>query len=158
MVGWLTGRLMVAGLSPINSRNLIIVGRCSPSLQPKRQATWWRLQRSQPRSSLSVTRMKHIESGMWNLKASPDGLAARIGRFGGTDLAVSVGQRRCANPAACPIADRGADLVEVRLLLCSRVARLGCQPLDPVGRPKTCRARARGSRLIDNIFHLRNSA
>jgi hypothetical protein len=64
--------------------------------------------------------MKRIESGMWNLKASPDGLAARIGRFGGTDLAVSVGQRRCANPAACPIADRGADLVEVRLLLCSR--------------------------------------
>jgi hypothetical protein len=27
---------MVAGLSPINSRNLIIDGRCSPSLQPKR--------------------------------------------------------------------------------------------------------------------------
>jgi hypothetical protein len=26
LVGWLTGRLMVAGLSPINSRNLIIVG------------------------------------------------------------------------------------------------------------------------------------
>ena len=41
LVGWLRGRLMVAGLSPINSRNLIIVGRCSPSLQPKRQATWW---------------------------------------------------------------------------------------------------------------------
>jgi hypothetical protein len=102
LVGWLTGRLMVAGLSPINSRNLIIVGRCSPSLQPKRQATWWRLQRSQPRSSLSVTRMKRIESGMWNLKASPDGLAARIGRFGGTDLTVSAGQRRCANPAAYP--------------------------------------------------------
>src|SRR5271167_4542364 len=81
----------------INSRNLIIVGRCSPSLQPKRQATWWRLQRSQPRSSLSVTRMKGIESGMWNLKASPDGLAARIGRFGGTDLTVSAGQRRCAD-------------------------------------------------------------
>jgi hypothetical protein len=34
LVGWLTGRLMVAGLSPINSRNLIIVERCSPSLQP----------------------------------------------------------------------------------------------------------------------------
>ena len=63
--------------------------------------------------------MKRIESGMWNLKASPDGLAARIGRFGGTDLTVSAGQRRCANPAAYPIADRGADLVEVRLLLCS---------------------------------------
>ena len=56
LVGWITGRLMVAGLSPINSRKLpIIVGRCSPSLQPKRQAIWWRLQRSQPQSSLSVT-------------------------------------------------------------------------------------------------------
>jgi len=56
---------------------------------------------------------------MWNLKVSPDGLAARIGRFGGTDLTVS------ATGAApirrrTPIADRGADLVEVRLLLCSR--------------------------------------
>jgi hypothetical protein len=63
------GRPQMARLSPINSSNLIIVGRCSPSLQPKRQATWWRLQRSQ---SLSVTRMKRIESGMWNLKASLD--------------------------------------------------------------------------------------
>lgn len=47
MVGWLADRLMVAGLSPINSRNLIIVGRCSPSLQPKHQATWWRCERHQ---------------------------------------------------------------------------------------------------------------
>jgi cytochrome P450 len=40
LAGWMTGRLMVAGLSPINSGMLpIIVGRCSPSLQPKRQAT-----------------------------------------------------------------------------------------------------------------------
>jgi hypothetical protein len=40
----------------------------------------------------------------WNVEsqASPDGLAARIGRFGGTDLTVSAGQRRCANPAAHP--------------------------------------------------------
>jgi hypothetical protein len=38
----------------------------------------------------------------WNVesKALPDGLAASIGRFGGTDLTVSAGQRRCANPAA----------------------------------------------------------
>jgi hypothetical protein len=120
LVGWLTGRLMVAGLSPINSRNLIIVGRCSPSLQPKRQATWWRLQRSQPRSSLSVTRMKRIESGMWNLKASPDGLAARIGRFGGTDLTVSAGQRRCANPAAYPNCRSRRRSCRGPLLLCSR--------------------------------------
>jgi hypothetical protein len=41
LVGWLTGRLMVAGLSPINSRELpIMVRRCSPSLQSKRQATY----------------------------------------------------------------------------------------------------------------------
>ena len=47
--------------------------------------------------------MKRIESGMWNLKASPNGLAVRIGRFGGTDLTVSAGQRRwgkCAAPAS----------------------------------------------------------
>jgi hypothetical protein len=55
-------------------------------------------------------------------------------------------------PIAAPILSRSA--------CCDVAARcsLGCQLLDPVGRPKTCRARARGSRLIDNIFHLRNSA
>jgi len=39
--------------------------------------------------------------------------------FGGTDLTVSAGQRRSIRRRT-PIADRGADLVEVRLLLCSR--------------------------------------
>jgi hypothetical protein len=61
---------MVAGLSPINSRNLIIDGRCSPSLQPKRLFL--------PASGAAPIRRR------------------------------------------TPIANRGADLVEVRLLLCSR--------------------------------------
>jgi len=120
LVGWLTGRLMVAGLSPINSRNLIIVGRCSPSLQPKRQATWWRLQRSQPRSSLSVTRMKRIESGCGISKPRP-----MVSLHGSVVLVAPTWLFLWASGAApirrrAPIADRGADLVEVRLLLCSR--------------------------------------
>jgi hypothetical protein len=137
LVGWLTGRLMVAGLSPINSRNLIIVGRCSPSLQPKRQATWWRLQRSQPRSSLSVTRMKRIESGMWNLKASLDGLAARIGRMVAPTRLFLRASGGAPIRRRTPIADQGADLVKVRLLLCSR-ALLGSdvnRSIRSAGRP-----------------------
>jgi hypothetical protein len=53
-------------------------------------------------------------------RCGSDGLAARIGRFGGTDLTVSAGQRRCANPVAYPNCRSRRRSCRGPLLLCSR--------------------------------------
>jgi sugar phosphate permease len=60
--GWVTDRLMAGGFSPINSRKLPISSawwrwRYSPSSQPKRRATWWRLWPSRPQSSSPVAQV-----------------------------------------------------------------------------------------------------
>jgi hypothetical protein len=84
-------------------------------------------------------RMGRLESETWKLEAARAGLAARIGPFGGADLTFSAGQRRCPNPAAYPNCRSWRRSCQGRLAMKPRVARLGCQPLDPVGRPRTCR-------------------